>query len=151
MTREEFIRDYHDASISELIDFCNENDIYYLTDDFYSEDSFNDYMDDEIMDYVRNNGWRDAAGFAEGLPDIGYDWYVKDDWGDWVGVNDDEVAYRRDLYENILSDCDDSDFWDYDEDESESPVVDITVPYQPTDEEISFYECSAGYESVLLQ
>lgn len=151
MTREEFIRDYHDASISELIDFCSENNIYYLTDDFYSEDSFNDYMTDEIMDCVRNDGWRDAADFAGGLPDSGYDWYVRDNFGDWVGVDDDEVAYRRDLYEDILSDCDDSDFWDYDEDENENPIVDITTPYNPTDEELSFYQCSEEYESVLLQ
>lgn len=150
MTRQEFIRDYQNASISDLVDFCYENGLDYEVEDYYREDGFDDYVNDDIVDYVRNNGWRSAIEYGEDLPGGGYDWYIYSD-GDWIGVDDNEQPHQRDLFENILSDCDDSDFWDYDEDESECPIVDITTPYNPTDEELSFYQCSEEYESVLLQ
>lgn len=150
MTRNEFIRDYQNASIEDLVDFCYENDFDYTVEDYYREDGFNDYVYDVIIEDIRDNGWREGVEYAESLPGSGYDWYIYCD-GDWVGVDDNEQPYQRGLFEDILSVCDDSDFWDYDEDENENPIVDITTPYNPTDEELSFYQCSEEYESVLLQ
>ena len=83
MTRQEFIDDVE--SLDQLLSVAADFD--YEFDDVYSEDQY----DDEINDQLRNDDgyWKD-----------GYDFYVKDRWGDWEGRGYEEID---DLKERFLS------------------------------------------------
>lgn len=137
MTRNDFIEDI--TSWYELIDFCNDEGCEDYVEDVYSEDSYDDYINEEVRDRVRQDGWQDILSWLQNLPD-GYDYYIRDDYGEWRGADDDDFeSIKRDVIDYM----DDGEYWD--DDEEEEPVSNETyadpedaIPVE--DEGVSFAE-----------
>ena len=91
MTREEFeeIEDF-----SELLDFCNnyDCDIY---NEIYDDDSYHDFIDEDIRDMVRWYSWEQIRNYLDELP-YGYDYYRRTDDG-WQGIDENsDFDYMKD-------------------------------------------------------
>lgn len=116
MTRQEFIDDIR--YWSDLIDFCSDNGCDYC-EDIYDSDAWNDYVNDDVAEMARNDGWRDILSVLQGYDEIsGYDYYRRNDYGEWIGLDDDDFeSYKDDVCEWM----DNNDYWD-EEDEEEPPV-----------------------------
>lgn len=97
MTRQEFIDDVLD--FQQLVDFASE--FGYEFDDAYSEESYDDVINDELTE--NDQGWQDVKDWLNSLPD-GYDFYIRDRWGDWEGRSSDDID---DLKEEFLNWADD--------------------------------------------
>ncbi|MBR5014342.1 MAG: hypothetical protein IKY16_07030 [Bacteroidales bacterium] len=111
MTRQEFIDNV--TEWSELIDFCDDNGLDEC-EDVMSSDDMNDHIENNISDYVYDNGWRSVAETLCGI-DTSYDYYLHDGGLDFTGLNDDDFT---DYKERVLEIMDDDCLWD-DEDEVE--------------------------------
>lgn len=116
MTRQEFINNIH--YWSELIEFCSDNGCNYC-EDIYDSDAWNDYVNDDVAEMARNDGWRDIFGVLQVYDELyGYDYYRRNDYGEWIGLDgDDFESYKND----VCGWMDDNDYWD-EEDEEEHPV-----------------------------
>lgn len=111
MTRQQFIDEVN--YWWELIDFCNDNECSYC-DDVYSEESRDDYINEELVDMARNaDSW---SSLLDILKDIttGYDYYRRTDYGDWEGLGDYEFSDYKD---DVLEWADDQEIWEDDEEE----------------------------------
>lgn len=133
MTRQEFIDNV--TTWSELLDFCYNEDIYFC-EDVYTEDAKDDYFNDMLVDMARDAGsWRELYDRLEEIP-TGYDYYIRDDYGDFEGADDDDFDSR---YEDVLEYMDDNEYWDDDEEEEveEEPAPDDEDPEdeEPVEEE----------------
>ena len=95
MTRQDFIDNIN--YWSELLDFCSDEDCD-VCEDIYSEDARDDCIDEELVDMARNNNWRDMYNILDSIPD-GYDYYRQDNYGDWVGVDDEFDDYKDQVLE----------------------------------------------------
>ena len=130
MTRQEFIDNV--TTWSELLDFCYDENIYFC-EDVYTEDAKDDYFNDMLVDMARDAGnWQELYNRLEEIP-TGYDYYIRDDYGDFEGADDDDFDSR---YEDVLEYMDDNEYWDDDdgdEDYEEEPVREEYV--DPEDEE----------------
>lgn len=112
MTRQDFIDNIN--YWSELLDFCSDEDCD-VCEDIYSEDARDDCIDEELVDMARNNNWRDMYNILDSIPD-GYDYYRQDNYGDWVGVDDEFDDYK----DQVLEWMDDGGYWDDEEDEDDT-------------------------------
>lgn len=110
MTRQDFINDIE--CWYELIDFCNDNGCYEC-EDIYDSEQRDDFLNEEIENIARNETWREMLETLQGFADeSGYDYYRKDDYGDFVGLDDDDFdAYKSE----VLDWGDRYDIWDDDE------------------------------------
>ena len=111
MTRQQFIDEVNDWW--ELIDFCNDEGCSYC-DDVYSEESRDDYINEQLVDMARNaDSWSELL---DTLNDIttGYDYYRRDDYGEWSGLGDYEFNEYKD---DVLEWADDQEIWEDDEEE----------------------------------
>ena len=116
MTRQEFIDDIY--YWSELIDFCSDNGCDYC-EDIYDSETWNDYVDDDVAEMAINYGWRDILSALQGYDEIsGYDYYRRNDYGEWIGLDHDDFEALKD---DVCGWMDDNDYWD-EEDEEEPPV-----------------------------
>ena len=70
MTRQEFIDNV--TEWSELIDFCDDNELDECEDVMSSED-MNDYIENNISDHVYDSGWRSVVETLSGI-DTNYDY-----------------------------------------------------------------------------
>lgn len=113
MTRSEFIDNV--TEFSELIDFCRDEGCDEL-EDVYSDDGMDEYIDEELVDMARNcDGWRSLLDTLSGIT-TGYDYYYRDEYGDWVGLGDSDFDdYKND----VLDWMDSNDYWDDEEDEDD--------------------------------
>lgn len=112
MTRQEFIDgicDFYD-----LKDWCDDNDCD-VCEDIYSEDEFDDYVNNELYDRTRrNDGWQDVLTWLENVP-TGYCFY---DTYNREGV--DESGYEFDECKARALDWgDDEEIWEEEEIEEE--------------------------------
>ena len=130
MTRQEFIDNV--TTWSELLDFCYDENIDFC-EDVYTEDAKDEYFDDILVDMARDAGcWQELYNRLEEIP-TGYDYYIRDDYGDFEGADDDDFDSH---YEDVLEYMDDNEYWDDDdgdEDYEEEPVREEYV--DPEDEE----------------
>ena len=96
MTRREFINDVQ--YWSDLLDFCSDEGCDYC-EDVYSSDQWNDWIDDNMYDWARNNGWREILRILQDYDELtGYDYYRKDEYGDWYGLDDNDFeSYKNSL------------------------------------------------------
>lgn len=115
MTRQDFLDNV--TTWDGLIDFCNE--IGYDVDEIYSEDARNDYIEDDIAELVRDVTWREVLTALENYDSIsGYDWYLRDDWGEWTGLEDGDAEFDN-YKENVEEWAAENDCFDDAEDEDE--------------------------------
>lgn len=110
MTRQDFINDIE--CWCELIDFCNDEGCYEC-EDIYDSEQRDDFLNEEVENIARNETWREMLETLQGFADgSGYDYYIKDNYGDFVGLDDDDFdAYKSE----VLDWGDRYDIWDDDE------------------------------------
>lgn len=119
MTRNQFIEGYND--FGDLLDVCNEYDLY-SCEDLYSNESVNDYIYDDIRDLVRDQGWETAICVLENIP-RGCDWYICTGWCEFREADDSDFYQMKN---DILFRMDEEGLWDEDdESENSSPFEEI--------------------------
>ena len=94
MTRDEFYNTID--SFSELKDFCVDNDLRTM-EDVFSDDERDDYLYDVIHD--NNDYWADLRDWLNSIP-TGYDWWVRDNWDAWEGIDEDDFPSWLDSVAN---------------------------------------------------
>lgn len=134
MTRQEFIDsiNYWD----ELIEFCTDKGCDYC-DDLYDEGQWDHCVEDDAYEIIRSGSWRDVLSTLQDYENLsGYEYYRKDEWGDWYGLDNNDFDQYKD---DILAWADDNGIWD--EEKSSQPYdTEDEVPL----EDISFEELFAS-------
>ena len=154
MTRDEFIEDV--TTWSELLSFCSDEG--YETDDIYTSEDRDDYIDEDLVEMARNDSWRDVLSTLRDLEDDdGFEYYRRDDWNGWVGLSDGDDEF--DSYkENVLEWMDDNGYWpgdeedddeedEYDDEEEAPPVDDEDDEFSDEDDDdfdVEEEDCSFG-------
>ena len=146
MTRGDFIAnvDY----FGELIAFCCDYGCTYC-DDVFSDDSRDDYINEILVDMAADvSGWRNLRDILSDIP-TGYDWYRRDDWGEWDTLDDDDFeSYKND----VLEWADSAAVWEDDEDEEEALFDEDEDDFFVNEEPISVGElmtvCSSQLQSI---
>lgn len=141
MTRQEFIDNID--TVGELIDFCYEYDCDEC-EDIYSEDAMDDYINECLTDWARNNTWRDLMNILNDLP-TGYDYYRQDDYGDWQGVDD--YGDFDDYKQRVLEWGDDNEVWDAEDEEEEEELEEEPTDPDPEEEFEPDFSLSELYTS----
>lgn len=128
MTRQEFIDDVCD--FQQLVDFANEFE--YEFDDIYSEESYDDMINEELTE--NDQCWQDVRDWLQNLPD-GYDFYIRDRWGDWEGRSSDDIDDLKAEFLNWADD--DGGVFDeeYEEEEAEEEELEAEEPESEEPEE----------------
>lgn len=144
MTRTEFIENVQ--SWYDLIDFCYGEGCNYC-DDVYDDERKDDYFNDDLVEMARDaDSWQDMLSNLNDIPE-GYDYYIRDDYGDWRGASNDDFDEYKD---DVLRWADNHDVWDeeeVDEDEDEEIFDEECSVYEaPEDEDDEELEegCSLG-------
>lgn len=127
MTRAEFYDEID--SWWRLKDFCIDVGCGYC-DDVYDDESRDEYLNDDIEDWARNNTWMDLRDMLSNL-ETGYEYWRLDDYGDWIGL--DEGSDFREARDEVAEWCDDNGMWDEEEDEDEDDEED--APEEESDPE----------------
>lgn len=109
MTRAEFIEDIN--SFYDLIDFCRDYECSYC-DDIYDEDARDEAINEELMDWARDNDWQQLYILLDNIP-TGYEYYHYTD-GEWYGLDDGDIDDWKD---DVLEWGDDNEIWEDDEEE----------------------------------
>ena len=95
MTEREF--DERTETWYDLLDLANEYGYYNLIENIYDRDGFNNYINDCLVDWARNEDWRDLRDRLENLPDAyNGDCLRLDEYGEWCILDDDDLADCRD-------------------------------------------------------
>ena len=110
MTRQQFIDDV--TGWYELIDWCRNHGCP-VCEDIYSDESRDMYINDNLVDMARDNNWYELRDILGGFA-TGYDYWHRDEYDDWYGVDDDEFdGYRND----VLNWADENGEFDEEEDD----------------------------------
>lgn len=128
MTRNEFLNDV--ITFGELKDFCYDYDCTML-EDVYDEEGRDDYINECLMDWARDDSWQELYSRLDGIP-TGYDWYRYDDYGEWCGLDDGDFEEYKD---DVLEWGDDNDIWDEDEEEDDTDIFAEEIDADMADEE----------------
>lgn len=123
MTRAEF--EDNVTNFYDLIEWCNDNNCY-VCDNIYSPESYDDYINCQLVDWARNcGGWEELRDNLDDLP-IGYEYYLIDEYDDcWRGLDDSDFD---EFYRDALEWGDENEIWD-DDDEGEAPDDDDEEEY----------------------
>lgn len=114
MIRAQFISDYEYANVDTLIDFCSNEDLYELYENFMTDDALDDMMNSRFRDMMEDQPWYEVREAMNDVPQ-GYDWYVVNEFdGEVYGADDDDA---RRLYNDILAYFDSNGMWDEEEDD----------------------------------
>lgn len=131
MTRAEF--EDNVTSFYDLIDWCNDNNCY-VCDDIYSSESYDSYINDQLVDWARDYDWEELRNILNDLP-TGYEYYLGAEYdNDWRGLDDDDFDefYSRALEwgdENEIWDDDDEEEYVEEEPEDDDPIVEMGVSF----------------------
>lgn len=141
MTRAEFYENV--TTWWDLKNFCSDEQCD-ICDDIYDEEGRDDYINDCLMDWARNDSWTELLSRLEDIP-TGYDYYRYDDYGEWEGLVDGDFDEIRD---EVAEWMDDNGYWDDDEeeadDEDEEPIDDEEEEPPVEDEDCSLGELFAA-------
>lgn len=144
MTRQEFLDEV--GCWDDLIDFCSE---YGCNDcvNIYSESARDDEIDENLYAIVRECGWREVLSVLQARDEeSGYDYYLKNDYGEFEGLNDYEDFTS---YKDVVLDWGDvNDIWDEEEEDDDEDSQQYDAEYEEDDipleaEDISFEELFA--------
>lgn len=122
MTIEEF-RD-RVSDIWELIDFCNNNDLYDFMSEslcLYTSDEYNEEINYYIEDSCRSYNWEELRDFLDGLPCGGDEYYHKNDYDEWETVG--SYLYQ-DFMDMLIDYLRNDDFFEEEDDEEECGLSD---------------------------
>lgn len=133
MTRAEFVENVCDWS--ELLNFCYDNDCNEC-EDIYSSSARDEYINENLINMVDNaSDWRDLLHALDNIDD-GYDYYIRDEYGEWPVAGD----YEFDHYKGyVLEWMDKNEYWD-DEEEEEYGDCDAEEEEESIEEDVSFFE-----------
>lgn len=131
MTRQEFCEQI--TTMSELIDFCNDNGCG-ICDDIYDEYSYNDYVNDEVVNWSED--WQSLRDHLSNFPD-GYDYYRRDDWGEFHGIDESGLD---DLISDVIDWGDDNDIWDNEDADEQTENDGDEQDFEDADEEDDDYD-----------
>ena len=141
MTRAEFYENV--TTWWDLKDFCFDENCG-ICNDIYDEEGRDDYINECLMGWARNDSWTELLSRLEDIP-TGYDYYRYDDYGDWVGLDDGDFNEIRD---EVAEWMDNNGYWDDDEeeadDEDEKPLDDEEEEPPVEDEDCSLGELFAA-------
>lgn len=140
MTRAEFFENV--TSWWDLKDFCSDEQCD-ICDDIYDEEARDDYINECLIDWARNDSWTELLSRLEDIP-TGYDYYRYDDYGEWEGLVDGDFDEIRD---EVAEWMDDNGYWDDEEeadDEDEEPIDDEEEEPPVEDEDCSLGELFAA-------
>ena len=115
MTRTEFLEDVN--SWWELIEFCS-NEGCDTCEDIYSEDSRDEYINEQLMAWAREDTWQELYSRLENIP-TGYDYYRDDGYGEWVGMDDGDFDEYKD---DVLEWMDNHGYWDEEDDDEDVDI-----------------------------
>lgn len=137
MTRDEFceLREW-----SDIIDFCREYNLSFC-DYVYDSEAYDDEINEELERRAQEDSWYEVKDWLDSL-DSGYDYYIKDGWGDFEGASNGD--FDR-ICEEILDYCDDEGLWDEEEEEEEPEeyLVDEEATEEDEDDDVEVEEgCS---------
>lgn len=137
MTKQYFINEVN--SWSELMDVCYDEGCN-CCDDVYDDEAYDETIDNQIMDWLESESWRDVLARLNDLP-TGYDYYTRDDWGEWHGVDNDFDVYKSDVFDWF----EDNGYWEDEaqEDNQEDDYDDYGEDEPLEEEEISVAELFA--------
>jgi len=139
MRRSEF--DDEVRSLSDLFDLCIEVDCPVLNEaGLMDEDYRDEILCDEAVERARNDTWDQLRDWLCDIP-TGYAYYMRDDWGDWIGYGENEY---HDFVEDVMEWMDNNDAWDPEEEEEgvEEEAYDAD-PEEPEE------ECDFEYDDAL--
>lgn len=126
MTRSEFFEEICD--FSDLLNLCWEESLS-TCEDIYSEDSMNEFIDEELEDMIRHRSWKEIRDALNDIPE-GYDYYRLDGYGEWVALDDRDFDYYK---TEVLREMDANNSW---EDEPEEEALEF--------DEVTFDELLSG-------
>lgn len=137
MTRAEFFENV--TSWWELKDFCDEQRCS-LCDDVYDDEARDDYINEYLSEWARNENWYDLRVRLDNL-ETGYEYWRLDDYGDWTGLDDDDLDNMKDEVAEWVD-----DYGDWDDDEEEVDEEEDEEPFDDEEEEppIEDEDCSLG-------
>lgn len=150
MTRNEFIDEICDWY--DLIDFANNNELS-ACECIYSDEDRNNEIENLIRDYFSDGySWQDIRDRLNDFGE-GYDYWEKDDWGDWEGMNDTSDFDRYKEY--VIEEMDDRDYWDPDPEEDDEEYYEESEEEseanieEPVDDGFSLVEFYVDYSTLL--
>lgn len=148
MTRSEFLNNVTDWC--ELIIFCNEEGCN-ICEDVSSEEERDEIINDILVDWAQSYRWDRLAEKLDDIP-IGYDYYRTDDYGDFVGLTDEDFDCYKD---DVLDWMDERDCWEEEEEEGEEycepptdPEDEIPVEEEAIPLEELFATCSGQLNTI---
>lgn len=112
MTRNEFLENV--TWWGDLKEFCSDEGCD-ICDDIYDEEDRDEYINECLVDWARNDTWQELFDRLRDIPD-GYDYYRDDEYNGWVGADDSDFDQYKD---DVLDWADDHEVWDDDEDEED--------------------------------
>lgn len=143
MTRDEFFEEVTDWG--ELLSFCYNNGYDDYVEDVYSEESRDEEIHNDLNERFYDDSWQSIMDYLDGIP-CDYDYYRKDDYGDWYGLDIYDFRERRD---ELVEALDNNDFWDEPEDEWNEDVDPedlIPVP----EESVSIFDIISSNKDVIV-
>lgn len=133
MTRDEFLDGIN--SWYELREFCSDFRCD-VCECIYSQNEMDEYIDSNLLDMARDaSGWEDLLSDLQDYP-TGYDYYIRDDDGDFVGADESDFSDYKD---EVLEWADDEGIFDDDEEDEndgydeECDDIDTDAPEDPDD------------------
>lgn len=108
MTRQEFLEEVTD--VDSLYTFCCNYNFYEYTDELYSSDSYDEYLDDYYRCRIGEIRWTELKEEMDSENDpYEHDWWYRDDYYDFRPADDEWFRGKRD---ELLDELIDSDFFD---------------------------------------
>lgn len=136
MTRAQFFEEV--STWWELMDFCSDQRCD-LCEDIYDDEARDDYINDCLMDWAREDSWEELLSRLQDIP-TGYEYY-RLDYGEWEGLND--GSDFDEMRDEVAEWMDENGYWDdeeeEDDDEEDAPYIDLEDA-EPIDDE----DCSLG-------
>ena len=108
MTRQEFLDEV--GCWGDLIDFCSEHGCDDC-DNIYSDSSRDYEIEEDLYEMVRDCSWREVLDALQTYDrESGYDYYLRNEYGEFEGLNDyeDFTLYK----DGVLHWGDVNDIWD---------------------------------------
>lgn len=120
MTRRWFEEEVN--SYNDLKDICYDYELSTM-DDVCHADDLNEWVNDDLLEYVRYNSWEDVRNMLDDIP-TDYDWVLREDRLEYSALSDWEFP---DWKERVYDDLDYADAFDEDEKDDDEDTWDEDV------------------------
>ena len=125
MTKGEFLAMILD--FDDLYAWCYDNGYEHIIENVFTECDMNEFINDDITEYLRWDGWRAVYNNLYDMPDEGCEYYVRigDGLNDWEPLTEDDFS---DYLSRLCDELEDDEFFENeteaeDEDEDDGDVT----------------------------